>query len=185
MCEVVKVSRILRPSLRSLIGRKELVGVEIGVFLGLHSLTILNKLDIKRLYLVDPYTISPSYYSPITSCYETLPAKDIKESVHITLSPYKDKIVWVEDVETCHIEDELDFVYTDGDHTYKGVIKDLTMYYRLIKEGGIIGGHDFDEETDGNQVRRAVYDFFDTLKKEVHYDFDPYDSRTRDWWVFK
>lgn len=179
------LKRILRPSLRNLIGRKSLVGVEIGVFIGLNSKTILESLDIKKMYLVDPYSISPTYKDFHTSKKRKLEASLIKEAAHKLLVEYKDKLIWVENSSDPKIEEVLDFVYTDGDHTYDGVMKDLTTYYNLIKSDGLIGGHDFDQETDGNQVRRAVYDFFTPLKKEVFYDYDPYDPRTMDWWVFK
>lgn len=39
-------------------------------------------------------------------------------------------------------ENKLDFLYIDGDHTYKGVRMDFQMYSPLVKEGGIIAFHD-------------------------------------------
>ena len=43
------------------------------------------------------------------------------------------------------IEDEregIDFLFIDGDHTYKGVENDWKMYSPLVKKGGIIAFHD-------------------------------------------
>lgn len=177
------MSKILRPSLRNLVGRKDLVGAEIGVFLGANTNTIFENLDIKKLYLIDPYNEDSSIFK--NARYR---AFIIEHTAHLNLELYEDKIVWIKDVSEniiYYIEDEFDFVYVDGDHSYAGVRSDLNIFYKLIKNGGIIGGHDFDEETEGNQVRRAVYDFFSPLGKEVHFDFDPDDSKTRDWWVFK
>ncbi len=39
-----------------------------------------------------------------------------------------------------------DFIYIDGDHTYDSVIKDIKKSLTLLKEGGIISGHDYDTE---------------------------------------
>ena len=36
----------------------------------------------------------------------------------------------------------LDFVYIDGNHSFRNVSQDLLDYYPLIKHGGFIGGHD-------------------------------------------
>jgi predicted O-methyltransferase YrrM len=36
----------------------------------------------------------------------------------------------------------LDFVFIDGDHSYKGVKRDFEIYSPLVKKGGIVGFHD-------------------------------------------
>jgi predicted O-methyltransferase YrrM len=36
----------------------------------------------------------------------------------------------------------LDFLFIDGDHTYKGVKKDFQMYSPLVRNGGLIAFHD-------------------------------------------
>ena len=42
-------------------GKKDLIGVEIGVFEADHALSLLENLDIKKLYLVDPYEMYDDY----------------------------------------------------------------------------------------------------------------------------
>ncbi|MEM5811461.1 MAG: class I SAM-dependent methyltransferase [Candidatus Aenigmatarchaeota archaeon] len=39
-------------------------------------------------------------------------------------------------------EEELDFLFIDGDHSYYGVKKDFEMYGQLVRRGGIIAFHD-------------------------------------------
>ena len=39
-------------------------------------------------------------------------------------------------------QDELDWVYIDGDHSYEAVTKDLEISFRLVKSGGLITGDD-------------------------------------------
>ena len=36
----------------------------------------------------------------------------------------------------------IDFLFIDGDHSYKGVKRDFEMYSRLVRKGGIIAFHD-------------------------------------------
>jgi predicted O-methyltransferase YrrM len=36
-----------------------------------------------------------------------------------------------------------DFVYIDGDHSYKGSKSDLKNYYPKVERGGVISGHDY------------------------------------------
>jgi predicted O-methyltransferase YrrM len=39
-------------------------------------------------------------------------------------------------------DQKIDFLFIDGDHTYKGVKKDFELYHRLVKKGGLIAFHD-------------------------------------------
>lgn len=36
----------------------------------------------------------------------------------------------------------IDLLYLDGDHTYSGVSRDLSLYGQLVREGGVMGLHD-------------------------------------------
>ena len=40
-------------------------------------------------------------------------------------------------------DDYFNFVFIDGDHSYKAVLQDIKAWYPKIKECGIIGGHDW------------------------------------------
>jgi len=37
----------------------------------------------------------------------------------------------------------LDFVYIDGDHTFDFVIMDIILWFKKVKVGGVVAGHDF------------------------------------------
>ena len=39
-------------------------------------------------------------------------------------------------------QDELDWIYIDGDHSYEAVTKDLEISFRLVKSDGLITGDD-------------------------------------------
>ena len=42
------------------------------------------------------------------------------------------------------VGDSIDFLYIDGDHSFKGIQNDFNNYSKLVKPGGIIGFHDLD-----------------------------------------
>ena len=140
--------------LHKLANGKQLVGVEVGVFIGDNALSMLKHLNIKQLYLVDPYWN----------------ASRVKEKSRNRLSEYSDKITWIyksskEGIE--HLPDNLDFVYLDGDHSYPTVRKEIELYFPKIKQGGILGGHDY---LSCPGVKKAVDEFFVEQNSGVHAD---------------
>ena len=43
-----------------------------------------------------------------------------------------------------HIEDEsYDFIYLDGDHSYKGVKQEMPLFWDKVRPGGVLAGHDY------------------------------------------
>jgi len=63
-------------------------------------------------------------------------------------------------------ENKLDFLFIDGDHTYKGAKKDYEMYSPLVKEGGVIALHDI---TPCKWAGCEVDKFWNELKAENEY----------------
>jgi len=49
----------------------------------------------------------------------------------------------------------VDFVYVDGDHSYKGCERDIVSWLPKLKADGWIGGHDYNQE-----VEKVVEDIF-------------------------
>jgi len=141
---------------------------------------MLDNLDIKKLYLIDPYDTSRKIAG--------ININDNTELINYSkknLSEYKDKIEFIYKHSFVAIDnmkdEELDFVYIDGDHTYDGIKSDIELYYKKVKLGGLIGGHDFENK----DVTKAVYEFFDNLNIEIFSGVDKQDPRTHDWWCFK
>jgi len=141
--------------------KKDLVGAEVGVNKGENALNILKYLPIKKLYLIDPYQEYKEYSDKVTIA--TQKGLSIAENqAHKRLNRFKDKIVWLKefsDLAFKKIPEKLDFVYIDGNHNYEFVKKDIENYYPLLKEKGILAGHDIDC-LDG-----VLFAFTDFIKK--------------------
>ena len=112
-------------------------------------------------------------------------ADSLRDSVNKMLSSYK----VVETINKTSIEaanlisERLDFVYLDGDHSYKNVKKELELYYPKVKSGGLLAGHDFNG--DDNGVERAVIEFFGAKGLQVNTNLDLEDGQTGEWWIIK
>lgn len=119
----------LRPSMQNLIGKKDLVGVEVGVGHGLHSKCLYENLDIKKLYLIDLAvpTKRDNQKSPILD----------EPGIEFLHGNSIDKLK--------EIHEELDFVYLDGSHEFAHVVEEMRIVYPKLKEGGILAGHDYDQ----------------------------------------
>ena len=145
-----------------------LVGVEVGVADAQNAENILKKLDMKMLYLVD------SYDTRIKEEYEQNMIVAFKR-----MKKYKNRTKFIiEDSVNASfkIPEQVDFVYIDGDHSYDGVKRDIQAYYPLVKDGGIIGGHDFYGSFFG--VISSVLDW--TQKNNLKLFTENFD-----WWIIK
>jgi predicted O-methyltransferase YrrM len=67
-------------------------------------------------------------------------------------------------------EDEIDFLFIDGDHSYEGVKNDFQMYSTLVKDKGLIAFHDIKYYPDDHWIK--VDKLWAELKgKYQHYEF--------------
>lgn len=150
------------PLLHLLQDKKDLIIAEIGVFRGESTLAMFEYLDIKKAYLIDPFDMDiANSYHPTDGTNIHLHSNLFNETKS-KLSKYEDKIVWLTDVsEIAHKDipdDELDFIFIDGAHTYEAVYKDLVYYYSKVKLGGLISGDDFSNKFPGFGIIDAVND---------------------------
>ena len=143
-----------------LLGKKNLVGVEIGVYAADHALAILEQLDIKRLYLVDPYILYKGYAGLGIRGWRSLPEIMIYAKRRIKAKGYDSKARWLimfSNEAVGKVKEKLDFVYIDGNHDYGYVMDDITKWEPKVKKGGLIGGHDYSPSKFG--VYEAVNDY--------------------------
>jgi len=155
--------------------KPNLVGVEVGVMKGNHSVEILKELSIKMLYLVDPYLPYIDYDGYI------------KKKVILDKRYARKKLMYYNNIMFIYMsskkasnmfkDEYFDFVYIDANHSYKHVYNDICVWYPKVRVGGMIGGHDFN--TQHNDVILAVFDFIDKYNLQLC-GFD-----NEDWWMKK
>ena len=144
--------------------RPDTVGAEIGVWMG-NTSTLFLKKGLKKLYMVDSYSVEPykenterSYqeyiakYQPITGEFSEAGFQRFYDRVY---NEVKERFQDPE-VEICrmtsdrwfklfqnHMLDFLDWIYIDGDHSYEGCLRDLENSLKVVKQGGLILGDDY------------------------------------------
>ncbi len=176
------IKKILpRPSILFIKNKEEkdsLVGIEIGTFEGDNAESILKTLPIKRLYLVDPYKEYEAYKND--TAFNYLRSAELK--ARKKLRKFNNKIMWVKKNSAEALRDtpnNLDFVYIDGNHSYEFVKEDMKNYYKKLKIGGVLAGHDIENGIELNDgVTRAFVEFVNEnhLKPYILYP---------DWWIVK
>jgi hypothetical protein len=101
-----------------------LVGVELGVNRGMTSELFLANLNIKKLYVVDPYVQDEIYGD----------ADERKKEALGRLSYYSDVVdfIYKSSVDAVDlVPSGLDFVFIDGEHTYETVFKRMQIDFKL------------------------------------------------------
>jgi len=115
--------------------------IEIGSFVG--ESTVLFARSFKEVIAIDPFLADydpadpTSYLFEFKNVYETyLERTGDHQNIKTIVSTSNDALDELKGL-------KYDFVYIDGLHTYEGVKTDITNYLPLVKEGGVIGGHDY------------------------------------------
>lgn len=154
---------------------EDLAVAEIGVWKGKNAEYLLDMLDIDKLFLIDPYETYDEYPSKLSD-NEQLSASH--KMAHSRLDEYAN-ISWIEKFSSeaiGEIDRRLDYVYVDGNHHYEYVKSDIKNYYSLLKEGGMIAGHD----ANYIGVAQAVTEF--AIENELQPHFEAQHS---DWYFIK
>ena len=146
--------------------------VEIGVYRGINAKSILKELNVNKIYLIDPYI------GELTTHDDILIIKAERKANKL-LKDYERKIIWLKEMSENTLDKvgEPDFIYIDGNHEYKFVKKDIELYYKVLKEGGILAGDDFALP----DVSKAFWEFVIGNKinpNNVYY-------AKSDWWIIK
>jgi len=165
-----------RISLQTLKDKKNLVGAEIGVSTGDNAFDMCVKLDIDRLYLIDPY-VGFAQWSQSKLDEHLRIAKSL-------LDNFRHKTIWLIDKSDKAVaaidDDELDFVYIDGDHSKEGAYSDLELYWPKVKRGGLFCGDNFEVGYVIDALRKFA------KKYGQHFEVDSnIDCETFDWWTIK
>lgn len=157
MKEFNYISKKPRPAIifiKNYFNEKYLIGCEMGVSKGANAQNILKELNIKKLYLIDEY----KFYGGIVT--QEIHNKTYNDVCNLFKENNKVEIIKKDSFLASKLikDNELDFIYIDGNHKFDYVLKDLDAWYPKIKEGGIISGHDI-LNAYANDVLKAVKEF--------------------------
>ncbi|MAH46733.1 hypothetical protein CMI37_12970 [Candidatus Pacearchaeota archaeon] len=149
---------------------KNSVCVEVGVEDGFFSEMILNEINPRQLFLVDPWEVGSDKNSTEKSYKEidNLPTaysdermlEKVKEKFSDQIE--NNKIIikkgFSYDIVDEFPDDFFDFIYIDACHLYESVKADLKMFLPKLKAGGLMCGHDYLDKY-GFGVVQAVNEF--------------------------
>lgn len=117
--------------------------MEVGVKDGIHAKTMLDLLQPSIMYLVDVWEdIVITHHSTFHDIYHASAFRDCLE----LLKGYSN-CVYVHDLSQKVLPkfppNCLDFAYIDANHTEEAVEADVRNCVRLVRVGGVVGGHDY------------------------------------------
>ena len=159
--------------------RADLVIAEIGVMKGDHARYLYRMMIPKTMYLID-------CWEPIDRREKGEDYRDCGAHYKCTVDRFGDKenVVIIKgrswDVMPTLEENSFDFIYIDGDHYIEACTKDILNGLRLVKLGGILGGHDYGSKSGlpidngGIAVPGAVFALFESMFVN---------GEAGDWWV--
>ena len=143
---------VIRPAvnfMEEFFNEKLIKGCEIGVAQGNNSESILEHLNIERLYLIDIWDNDDNKWLWSQHSYKIV-QKKFKNDLRIIIKKDFSKNA-VKEIQ----DNSLDFIYIDGNHGYENVYQDISLWFSKLKVNGIIAGHDICLIG----VRNAVSDF--------------------------
>lgn len=134
--------------------------VEVGVWKGMSAcfmaVEIINSGKKIKFDCVDTWGFVETSSEIQESQFESL-----FEVFKSNIDPVKDQINIVKSLSwegaKNYDDNSLDFVFIDAGHDYDSVMKDLNAWYKKIKGGGIIAGHDYHYDVG---VYHAVNEYF-------------------------
>ena len=118
--------------------KNNFICVEIGTDSGDFAEFML-KTNILKLYCIDPYTSYDEYHDGINNKTGDSLYNSTKKRLNY------DKVQMIRKFSHDALDDvkeQVDFIYIDGNHSYKYVLQDLIDWYPKLKPGGIIIGDD-------------------------------------------
>lgn len=142
-------------------------GVEVGVYKGALSSRLLAHNARMFLHLVDPWTEAKPDDSYMTTDdtiargsqeqHDSAMRKAL-EAVKPFQGRYKVHRMTSYEASKLFIDESIDFVFIDGDHSYEGCSLDIRSWFPKLKQGGLLSGHDYRDDKNFG-VKRAVHEF--------------------------
>lgn len=129
-------------------------GIEIGVQSGVYSNSIISKWNSCKTYvMVDPW-LQQKNYDDAANVENELQNQRFISSMNV-VNRYSSRVEFfilrtTSEKALPYLSGKLyDFIYLDARHDYMSVKCDIEWYYPLVKPGGILAGHDYQDDNGG------------------------------------
>jgi hypothetical protein len=168
--------------------------IEIGIEVGKLSATLLGRRPELVLFMVDNW--APRERQPVgyvdtgdPSAMKTGDEQQEREAqARAVALEYPGRAFIVKD-DSVHAAQRFkncvfDLVFIDGDHSFEGVLADLSAWRLKVRIGGWIGGHDYGNPTsdqDMSGVKSAVDSYFTGMMPETGRDWTWFLKRVERW----
>ncbi len=121
------------------------LGFKVGAEIGVYKAAFTEKFCKAglKMFAIDPWM---AYQGAGRTQQEQERQNFLFGHAQRTLAPYKDcEIIRSTSMDALkYFEDgSLDFVYIDGDHSFKHIAADIEEWTKKVKKGGIVSGHDY------------------------------------------
>lgn len=153
------------------------MGVEVGTHRGEFANEILALWEAGTLYCVDPWANSPDYEWQAKFLKDSEDRDQDFAQAKYVLQPYGGRAVCMRGLSNvlvrAFLNESLDFVYLDGDHTEPAVTQDIQLWWPKVKPGGLLLGHDIvmSSGPDDNwalAIQPAVFKFAEQQGRDVY-----------------
>lgn len=142
-------------------------GAEIGVQRGIYSEYLIKAGRFSKFYCIDSWQHVPGRQDGSNVSQDQQDLIFFQACKRLAQFGYRVEIIRSSSSKAVErfLDNSLDFIYIDADHTYDGCIADLECYYPKLKEDGVMAGHDFLDGYYGSiiqtayGVRSAITDF--------------------------
>ena len=157
---------------------------EIGVRRGDFSKSVLSAWEGRQYHCIDPWAVQDAQI--YREQQDTQERYDDHYAAVLAVATHDTRInlmrCYSTDAALRFGDEELDCVYIDGNHSYSAVLDDMNAWWPKVRLGGILGGHDFENNTEnGNwiEVEKAVIRWARERGKVF------YVSPCGSWWIHK
>ena len=151
---------------------------EIGIGYGFHSKEILDKTNVEQLHLIDPMTFYPND-GFATDVLKYGGFEKLVQNINLHLKEHESRYIWHRQPSTTItqeqiVDESLDLVFVDADHSYQAVSHDLPFWWRKIRKGGWLMGDDYASCHPG--TKKAVDEWSTKMGLEFRFLYKPNNS---------
>lgn len=157
--------------------------LEIGTAAAQNASYILNNIDDRdfNLITVDPYLKYDDFSFDVKNNIKTLNGLEIKAKKALINHINNGRCTMIKKLSDSYaneiLDQSFDLVFIDGNHSYEYVKNDIKNLYPKVKKGGLLTGHDYNEQWPG--VMKAVNEYVEYYNLKL--DITGHDSI----WVIK